>query len=112
MWSWRHSCPTPSCTFGNDDLLRQLGLDLAAISAADVEAVYGRFGARTPLLAQCHHGYQFHQYNPQVGGGRSFLYGPYGPLHDRCGCLQDLAPWPAASPAGAAAVSPPPPAVR
>ncbi len=79
--------PLTLLRFRNDPLLRQLGLDPAAISDADIEAAYGRFEARTPLLALRYHGYQFGSYNPFLGDGRGFLYGQ---LRDRHGQLQDL----------------------
>ncbi len=79
--------PRTQLRFRNDDLFRQLGLDPGAIADADVEAAYGRFEARTPLLALRYHGYQFGTYNPQLGDGRGFLYGQ---LRDRHGRLQDL----------------------
>jgi hypothetical protein len=52
-----------------------------------VEAAYGRFEGRTPLRALRYHRDQFCSYNPQLGVGRSFLYGQ---LRDRHGQLQDL----------------------
>lgn len=79
--------PRTQLRFRNDALLRQLGVDPAAIRDADLEAAYGRFEARTPLLALRYHGYQFGHYNPQLGDGRGFLYGQ---LRDRHGQLQDL----------------------
>ncbi|MGB5135928.1 MAG: YdiU family protein [Prochlorococcaceae cyanobacterium] len=79
--------PRTQLRFRNDDLFRQLGLDPAAIADGDVEAAYGRFEARTPLLALRYHGHQFGVYNPQLGDGRGFLYGQ---LRDRHGQLQDL----------------------
>ena len=79
--------PQARLRFRNNDLLRQLGLDPASVSDAHVEAAYGRFEARQPLLALRYHGYQFGVYNPQLGDGRGFLYGQ---VRDRCGRLQDL----------------------
>jgi serine/tyrosine/threonine adenylyltransferase len=81
------SFPVTRLRFRNDALLRQLGLDPATISDGDVEAAYGRFEARQPLLALRYHGYQFGTYNPFLGDGRGFLYGQ---LRDRHGALQDL----------------------
>ena len=52
-----------------------------------MEAAYGRFEGRQPLLALRYHGYQFGVYNPQLGDGRGFLYGQ---VRDRHGQLQDL----------------------
>ncbi len=79
--------PRTTLRFRNDDLLRQLGIDPAAVGDADLEAAYGRFEARTPLLALRYHGYQFGTYNPFLGDGRGFLYGQ---LRDVRGDLQDL----------------------
>ncbi len=79
--------PQSRLRFRNDPLLQQLGVDPAAVSDADLEAAYGRFEGRTPLLALRYHGYQFGTYNPFLGDGRGFLYGQ---LRDRHGALQDL----------------------
>jgi uncharacterized protein YdiU (UPF0061 family) len=79
--------PRTRLRFRNDPLLRQLGLDPGSIGDADLEEAYGRFEARTPLLALPYHGYQFGSYNPLLGDGRGFLYGQ---LRDRHGQLQDL----------------------
>ncbi len=79
--------PLTRLRFRNDPLFRQLGLDPAAVRDADIEAAYGRFEARNPLLALRYHGYQFGSYNPCLGDGRGFLYGQ---LRDRHGQLQDL----------------------
>jgi uncharacterized protein YdiU (UPF0061 family) len=88
-WDVVDAAPFPRTTlrFRNDDLLRQLGIDPAAVTDADVEAAYGRFEDRVPLLALRYHGYQFGTYNPFLGDGRGFLYGQ---LRDRHGQLQDL----------------------
>ena len=88
-WDVVEAAPFPltRLRFRNDPLLRQLGLDPAAISDADLEAAYGRFEGRSPLLALRYHGYQFGTYNPLLGDGRGFLYGQ---LRDRHGQLQDL----------------------
>jgi hypothetical protein len=51
--------PCTQLRFRNDALLRQLGLEPAVISNCDLEAAYGRFETRTPLLARRFHGYQF-----------------------------------------------------
>ena len=79
--------PQSRLRFCNDPLLQQLGVNPAAVSDADLEAAYGRFEGRTPLLALRYHGYQFGTYNPFLGDGRGFLYGQ---LRDRHGALQDL----------------------
>ena len=79
--------PETRLRFRNDDLLWQLGLDPAGVSRDQLEAAYGRFEGRQPLLALRYHGYQFGVYNPQLGDGRGFLYGQ---VRDRHGRLQDL----------------------
>ncbi|HEY9644232.1 MAG TPA: YdiU family protein [Coleofasciculaceae cyanobacterium] len=61
--------------FRNDALLPQLGLDAAAVSDADFVEAFGQFCDRQPLLAMRYHGYQFGEYNPNLGDGRGFLYG-------------------------------------
>jgi hypothetical protein len=71
--------PQSRLRFRNDPLLQQLGVDPAAVSDADLEAAYGRFEGRTPLLALRYHGYQFGTYNPFLGDGRGFLRGEQGP---------------------------------
>jgi len=81
------SFPRATLRFRNDALLRQLGLDPAAVADGHLEQAYGRFEARAPLLALRYHGYQFGTYNPMLGDGRGFLYGQ---LRDRHGQLQDL----------------------
>ena len=81
------SFPSTTLRFRNDPLLRQLGLDPASVADQHLEAAYGRFESRSPLLALRYHGYQFGTYNPFLGDGRGFLYGQ---LRDRHGQLQDL----------------------
>lgn len=79
--------PRTTLRFRNDALLSQLGLDPRAVLDSDLEGAFGRFEARSPLLALRYHGYQFGTYNPFLGDGRGFLYGQ---LRDRHGDLQDL----------------------
>ena len=43
--------PRTQLRFRNDSLLHQIGLNPASVSDAGIEAAYGRFEARTPLLA-------------------------------------------------------------
>ncbi len=81
------SFPSTTLRFRNDPLLHQLGLDPASVADQHLEAAYGRFESRSPLLALRYHGYQFGTYNPFLGDGRGFLYGQ---LRDRHGQLQDL----------------------
>ncbi|MCT0224391.1 YdiU family protein [Synechococcus sp. CS-1328] len=79
--------PRTTLRFRNDVLLEQLGIEPSAVANAHLEAAYGGFEARQPLLALRYHGYQFGTYNPFLGDGRGFLYGQ---LRDRHGLLQDL----------------------
>ena len=81
------SFPKVQLRFRNNSLLAQLGIIPETVSDADFEQAYGRFESRFPLLALRYHGYQFGNYNPQLGDGRGFLYGQ---LRDRHGTLQDL----------------------
>lgn len=61
--------------FRNNQVLPQLGLDPAQVSDEDFISAFGRFEGRQPLLAMRYHGYQFGEYNPNLGDGRGFLYG-------------------------------------
>ena len=56
-------------------LLPRLGLDPQSVKDEDFINAFGKFEYREPLLALRYHGYQFGQYNPQLGDGRGFLYG-------------------------------------
>ncbi len=67
--------PQHTLRWRNDDLLPQLGLDPAAVSDRDFVEAFGQFQGRAPLLALRYHGYQFGEYNPNLGDGRGFLYG-------------------------------------
>lgn len=67
--------PAHQLRFRNDDLVRRIGLDPAAVSDDDFIQAFGQFEGREPLLALRYHGYQFGQYNPFLGDGRGFLYG-------------------------------------
>ena len=79
--------PRTQLRFRNDGVLHQLGLDAQQVSDADLEEAFGCFEGRVPFLALRYHGFQFGNYNPQLGDGRGFLYGQ---LRDRRGDLQDL----------------------
>ena len=79
--------PRTQLRFRNDGVLHQLGLDAQQVSDFDLEEAFGRFEGRVPFLALRYHGFQFGNYNPQLGDGRGFLYGQ---LRDRRGDLQDL----------------------
>jgi len=61
--------------FRNDDILRQIGLDPEQVSEDDFIEAFGFFHSQRSLLALRYHGYQFGQYNPQLGDGRGFVYG-------------------------------------
>jgi len=67
--------PEHHLRFRNDDLLPLFGLDPAAVSDVDFIEAFGRFEDREPFLALRYHGYQFGEYNPNLGDGRGFLYG-------------------------------------
>ena len=79
--------PRTQLRFRNDGVLHQLGLNAQQVSDSDLEEAFGRFECRVPFLALRYHGFQFGNYNPQLGDGRGFLYGQ---LRDRRGDLQDL----------------------
>jgi len=59
----------------NNALLPLLGLDPTVVKDEDFTTAFGKFLGRKPLLALRYHGYQFGEYNPQLGDGRGFLYG-------------------------------------
>jgi serine/tyrosine/threonine adenylyltransferase len=59
----------------NDALLPRLGLDPQVVKDEDFLTAFGKFQGRKPLLALRYHGYQFGEYNRQLGDGRGFLYG-------------------------------------
>jgi len=59
----------------NDDVLIQIGLDPQAVSDQDFIEAFGLFQSVQPFLALRYHGYQFGEYNPNLGDGRGFLYG-------------------------------------
>jgi serine/tyrosine/threonine adenylyltransferase len=59
----------------NDALLPHLGLNPADTTDEHFCQAFGKFEGRKPLLALRYHGYQFGEYNPNLGDGRGFLYG-------------------------------------
>ncbi|MEL6814513.1 MAG: YdiU family protein, partial [Cyanobacteria bacterium J06598_3] len=61
--------------FRNDDVLQQLGLSPANVSDDDFTEAFGHFLEHDAFLALRYHGYQFRNYNPNLGDGRGFLYG-------------------------------------
>ena len=67
--------PQHTLRWRNDELLPRLGLDPKSVKDDDFINAFGKFEYREPLLALRYHGYQFGQYNPQLGDGRGFLYG-------------------------------------
>ena len=75
MWWRQRSFPRTQLRFRNDAVLNQLGLESQQISDADLEQAFGRFEGRVPFLALRYHGFQFGNYNPQLGDGRAFCMG-------------------------------------
>ncbi|MFN6032762.1 MAG: protein adenylyltransferase SelO, partial [Dolichospermum sp.] len=67
--------PQHTLRWRNDQLLPRLGLHPKSVKDEDFISAFGKFEYRKPLLALRYHGYQFGQYNPQLGDGRGFLYG-------------------------------------
>ncbi|WP_413171990.1 protein adenylyltransferase SelO [Anabaena azotica] len=59
----------------NNALLPRLGLDPQLVKDEDFITAFGKFQQRKPFLALRYHGYQFGEYNPNLGDGRGFLYG-------------------------------------
>jgi uncharacterized protein YdiU (UPF0061 family) len=67
--------PSHKLRWRNDDILPILGLDSQLVSDDDFIEAFGHFRAVRPFLALRYHGYQFGEYNPQIGDGRGFVYG-------------------------------------
>lgn len=67
--------PLHKLRWRNDDLLPTLGLDPSQVSDDDFIEAFGHFQSVRPFLALRYHGYQFGEYNPQLGDGRGFIYG-------------------------------------
>jgi uncharacterized protein YdiU (UPF0061 family) len=67
--------PLHKLRWRNDDILPTLGLAPAQVSDDDFIEAFGHFQALRPFLALRYHGYQFGEYNPQLGDGRGFIYG-------------------------------------
>ena len=59
----------------NDALLPRFGLEPSAVTDENFTQAFSKFEQRKPLLALRYHGYQFGEYNPNLGDGRGFLYG-------------------------------------
>ncbi len=72
--------------FRNDELLPKLGLEPQAVTDEDFIEAFGYFQGVRPFLALRYHGYQFGEYNPNLGDGRGFIYaqvrGTDGRLYD------------------------------
>ncbi len=79
--------PQHQLRFRNDHLLPRLGLDPATVQDSDFIEAFGLFQGVRPFLALRYHGYQFGEYNPQLGDGRGFLYGQ---VRGRDGTLYDF----------------------
>jgi serine/tyrosine/threonine adenylyltransferase len=67
--------PLHKLRWRNDDILPTLGLEPSQVSDDDFIEAFGHFHAVRPFLALRYHGYQFGEYNPQLGDGRGFIYG-------------------------------------
>lgn len=67
--------PQQILRFRNDRLLPKLGLDPKDVGDEDFVEAFGKFHCVGPFLAMRYHGYQFGEYNPNLGDGRGFLYG-------------------------------------
>ncbi len=79
--------PQHELRFRNDAVLEKFGLEPKQVDDQDFIEAFGQFQAPHPLRAMCYHGYQFGQYNPQLGDGRGFLYGQ---VRAQDGLLYDL----------------------
>jgi serine/tyrosine/threonine adenylyltransferase len=73
----------------NEALARQLGLDPAALSAADAAQIFSgnRRAAGAEPLAQAYAGHQFGNFQPQLGDGRAILLGE---VVDQTGQRRDI----------------------
>ncbi len=67
--------PMHNLRWRNDRLLPQIGLNPTEVEDEHFIEAFGRFQGIRPFLALRYHGYQFGEYNPQLGDGRGFLYG-------------------------------------
>ncbi len=67
--------PMHKLRWRNDDLLPVIRLDPSQVSDDDFIEAFGHFQSVRPFLALRYHGYQFGEYNPQIGDGRGFVYG-------------------------------------
>jgi serine/tyrosine/threonine adenylyltransferase len=67
--------PTHILRWRNDRILPQIGLNPTEVEDEHFVEAFGQFQGVRPFLALRYHGYQFGEYNPQLGDGRGFLYG-------------------------------------
>lgn len=67
--------PMHTLRWRNDLILPQIGLNPTEVEDEHFIEAFGRFQNVRPFLALRYHGYQFGEYNPQLGDGRGFLYG-------------------------------------
>lgn len=80
--------PQHRLRFRNDALISaKLGLEPSQVSDTDFQEAFGQFQGQESLLALRYHGYQFGDYNPNLGDGRGFLYGQ---IRGRDGELYDF----------------------
>ncbi|MGD9834141.1 MAG: YdiU family protein, partial [Piscinibacter sp.] len=89
--AWKPAAvPAPQLLFLNEPLAHELGLDPAALRAADAGALFA--GNLLPEdaqpIAQAYAGHQFGGFSPQLGDGRALLLGE---LIDRHGQRRDVA---------------------
>ncbi|MGD9834269.1 MAG: protein adenylyltransferase SelO family protein, partial [Piscinibacter sp.] len=87
--AWKPAAvPAPQLLFLNEPLAHELGLDPAALRAADPGALFA--GNLLPEdaqpIAQAYAGHQFGGFSPQLGDGRALLLGE---LIDRHGQRRD-----------------------
>ncbi len=89
--AWRPAAvPAPRLLFLNEALADELGLDPAALRAADAAALFAGNALPSDVqpIAQAYAGHQFGGFSPQLGDGRALLLGE---LIDRTGRRRDLA---------------------
>ena len=74
--------PMHKLRWRNDDLLPAIALEPSQVTDDDFIEAFGHFQSVRPFLALRYHGYQFGEYNPQLGDGRGFVYGQVRGLND------------------------------
>lgn len=67
--------PQHSLRFRNDQLLEKMGLTSQQVEDQDFIEAFGQFHLPHQLRAMRYHGYQFGNYNQDLGDGRGFLLG-------------------------------------